>query len=176
MKKFLGVITILAVIFAAGVAFSGPKAPSLGGEKISIFVLLDRGITDGMNARQEKAQNDIGDWMGNDLVRMLNKAGYEATLIQKRNEYTPEAGKYLLKGTIVKYDPGSTAARVIVGFGAGAASMDMHYELSGKGESLLNYDDGVGSGRDWRNVARKLNENTLKRVTEKMNEMHKKGD
>ena len=104
---------------------------------------------------------------------MLNKAGYEATLIQKQNEYTPGVGKYLLKATIVKYDPGSTAARVIVGFGAGAASMDMRYELSGKGESLLKYDDGVGSGRDWRNVARKLNENTLKRVTEKMNEMHK---
>lgn len=176
MKKFLGVITILAVIFAAGVAFSGPKAPSLGGEKISIFVLLDRGITDGMNARQERAQNDIGDWMGNDLVKMLNKAGYEATLIQKQNEYTPEAGEYLLKATIVKYDPGSTAARVIVGFGAGSASMDMHYELSGKGESLLKYDDGVGSSMDWKRVARKLNENALKRVTEKMNEMHKKGD
>ena len=52
--------------------------------------------------------------------------------------------------------------------------MDMRYELSGSGDkSLLNYDDGVGSGRDWRNVARKLNENTLKRVTEKMNEMHR---
>ncbi|TAL28184.1 MAG: DUF4410 domain-containing protein [Nitrospirae bacterium] len=177
MKKFLGVITILAVIFAAGAAFSASKAPELeGGGKISVFILVDRGITNNMNDRQERAQNDIGDWMGDDLVKMFNKAGYEATLIEKRNEYTPGPGKYLLKATIVNYDPGSKAARMFVGYGAGAASMDMRYELSGKGESLLNYEDGVGSGRDWRYVARKLNDTAMKRVTEKMNEMHKKGE
>jgi len=59
---------------------------------------------------------------------------------------------------------------MIVGFGAGAVSMDISYELlNSKSKVILTKTDGVGSSGDWRRVARKLNENITKEVTQKIN-------
>lgn len=133
-----------------------------------LYVLPDRNITADMSANDIATRNSLADWWEKDLINVLTRrGGFEAKLIKDRKEFVPGSGAHLLTVKILMYNPGSKAARMLVGFGAGACSMDIHCELFGNDEkALLAKDDGVGSGRDWRNVARKLNENTLKAVTD----------
>jgi len=164
MKKFfavLGCLAVFAAMLSGQSAFAGEKATGV------IYVLTDRNITSDLSARDAKARNDLADWWETDLVNVLSKrGGFEAKLITDRKEFKNADGSYLLTAKILKYRAGSKAARMVVGFGAGACSMDIHYEFVGKGnKTLLAKDDGVGSGRDWRNVARKLNENMLAAIT-----------
>ena len=173
MRRFWTIAVGLVVMLAAGLACKEKtKATTLaGGEKISICVLSDRGKTSAMTEDQRKSRDQVGEIMEPDLIRILNSAGYEAKLVQKSDECSLGKGKYLLKVTIVSYNPGSKAARILVGYGAGATSQNNHYELIGEGgKTILAYDDGVGSSRDWRNSIRKLNENTSERITQKLNE------
>jgi len=133
-----------------------------------IYVLVDRNITPDMELDAVKARNALADWWEVDLVNVLAKrGGYDAKLIQTRGDFVSGPDTYLLTAKILKYNPGSKAARILVGFGAGSCSMDIHIEFFSAGnKQIFSKDDGVGSGRDWRNVARKLNENILKTVTE----------
>ena len=56
-----------------------------------------------------------------------------------------------------------------VGFGAGAASLDNHYELLGPDlDLIMAWDDGVGTSGDWKRLPRKLNSNTVKKVNDWM--------
>jgi hypothetical protein len=70
---------------------------------------------------------------------------------------------------IVRYNPGSKAARMFVGLGAGAASLDIHYEFSDpRGRKMLSKDDGVGTSLEWQRLARKLNENILDAIQRRL--------
>jgi hypothetical protein len=163
MKKRLIVATVLFVLAVIGFAYAG---------QTTICVLFDDGVTGALSARQAKAQSNIADYMDNDLVRVFGryaKAGYEAKLIEKRQDFTPQSGNYLLTVKIVDYNPGSKAARMIVGYGAGGVSLKIHYELFADGKNaILTKDDGVFSGIEWTRAARKLNENMAKAVAEKL--------
>ena len=160
------IMTVVVLSCAAHVQ-QAPKAAS--GKGISIYVLIDRGIQKSFTDYQIKNREQVGDFMDQDLPRVLNDAGYVAKLIQKRSEYKPAQDAYLLTVKITNYNPGAKAARMFVGYGAGAASMETHYELYGKGaKALTEGKQGVGSGRDWRNVIRKINELTVDAVTEKL--------
>lgn len=134
-----------------------------------LYVLVDRNINKDMSDNEVRNRTQVGDWMDEDLVRLLDKKGFQTRLIERESEFKHAAGAYLLIVRITKYNPGSKAARMFVGYGAGSASMKTHYELRGSGSSPILSDDlGVGSGRDWRNVIRKLNEQTIKAVSEKL--------
>jgi hypothetical protein len=136
------------------------------GKKPRINVLMDIG-GEGLVQTQIDQREQLNDFMGKDLVRILNKAGYEASLIENRGQYTK--GNYLLKITIVKYNAGSKAARIVVGFGAGAVSLDTRFELFGPGGNLVLSDEhGVGSSLDWTSCARKLNKQTVDAVSAKL--------
>jgi len=149
-------------------AESGKIAPVKG---TALFVLVDRGIETSFTDYQVQNRNQVGEYMDRDLPMVLKKAGFNARLISTRSEYQGAAGTYLLTVKITNYNPGSQAARMVVGFGAGAASMDTHYELYGSdSKSLLSDNQSVGSGRDWRNVIRKINELTAKALAKKVNE------
>jgi len=64
---------------------------------------------------------------------------------------------------IIKYNPGSKAARMLVGFGAGSASLDLRFEVYGEGpQPLLVKDHGRGSSRDWQFVCRTLSKDLVK--------------
>ncbi len=53
--------------------------------------------------------------------------------------------------------------------GAGAASLDIHYEfVDPNGRALISKDDGVGTSVDWPRLARKLNENMLAAIQERL--------
>jgi len=182
MKNILSLLLASAVVMVAGCAHQtaqseatpkaatkAPKttntaapaavaAPVAG--KMVISILFDRGTEASMSALETSQRNQVGTWMEKDMLRVLAKAGYQAKLIADRKEYTSGPDSYLLKVKIIRYSPGAKAARLVVGYGAGAASLDIHYELLGAREqSLLAKDDGVGSSRDWQFCCRKLNQN-----------------
>jgi len=139
------------------------KASSAKGT--TLYVLIDRGIEPSFTNYQVNNRDQIGEYMERDLPAVLKKSGFNARLIDKRSEYKPAAGSYLLTVKITNYNAGSKVARRFVGFGAGAASMDTHFELFGSGSTpLLSDNQSVGSGRDWKNVVRKVNELTTKAV------------
>jgi hypothetical protein len=150
----------------SGKADSG-KAVSVKGT--TLFVLIDRGIEKSLTEMQVQNRNQVGEFMEQDLPAVLKKSGFNARLLGKRSEYRSSAGSYLLTVKITNYNPGSKAARMLVGYGAGATSMDTHFELYGSGSKpLLSDNQSVGSGRDWRNVIRKINEQTTQAVAKKV--------
>ncbi len=136
--------------------FSGLLSTASSGAQEQINILLDPGS----NAREYR---QMGTRMERDLKNVLEKRGhYQAPILRTRDEFKQGKGDYLLTVKIVRYNAGSKAARIVVGFGAGTCSMDIHYELIGpQGNTLLSKDDGCASGLDWQRLARKLNENIL---------------
>lgn len=164
MKKLLlaAVIGILGLVLSTHAALAGSKAGKM-------FVVIDRGIEKSMNDGEIKNLNQLGAWMDEDLVKLLKKAGFDAELVNSESDFKAVDGSYLLSVKIKDYNPGSRAARMIVGFGAGSTSMKTHYELRGSGSSPIAEDDlAVGSGRDWRNVVRKIDEQTVDAVKKKL--------
>jgi len=109
--------------------------------------------------------------MEQDLLRMLKRAGYNACQVTNRREFAAGPGEYLLTVRMVRYNPGSKAARMLVCFGAGAISLDTHYELYGASpQPLLAEDHGVGSSLDWYQVVQKLNRQMVDAVSRKLAE------
>lgn len=139
--------------------------PQGSGDK-TVYILVDDNVKADQRADKAGAQEQMGVWMERDLGKVLRKRlRCKTSAIKSASEFPGGANNYLLKVKIVKYNPGSYAARTFVGFGAGAASMDITYHLTdGSGKTVLKGDDGVGSGRDWRKVARKLDENMAKNI------------
>lgn len=131
-------------------------AASAGWAGGRIAVLVDPGGS-------ERGNLQIAKWMERDLARVLERRGsYQARSLASRDQFVKGSGECLLDVRITRYNPGSKAARAIVGFGAGACSLDIHYEFSSPGGNvLLSRDDGCGSSMEWMRLARKLNENML---------------
>lgn len=170
-KQLIKLTAFLAVVF-----FIGFICPAVAAEKNAqknICILFDNGVN-GLEARQVKSQTRLADWMQDDLVRVFAryaKTGYQAKLIEKRKDFSAQPNEYLLTVKIIEYRPGSKAARIIVGYGAGGVALKIHYELSANGrDMILTKDDSTYSGREWINAARKLNQNIAKAVTEKLND------
>ena len=171
MKKGLIVVTtFLAAAFTIGFVNSVQAVEKSA--QITICVLFDNGVNETLEARQAKAQTQVSDWMADDLVRVFaryTKVGYQAKLIEKRKDFSPQPNNYLLTVKIIEYHAGSKAARMFVGYGAGGVSLKIHYELLVDGKNaILTKDDSVFSGREWISAARKLNENMAKAITEKL--------
>jgi hypothetical protein len=173
MNRRFGTVALMFILAAlvfscAPHAAKAPKAASNKG--ITMYVLIDRGIEKSYTDYQIKNRDQVGEYMEQDLPYVLKKSGYNAKLITRRSEYRPAQDTYLLTVRITDYNPGAKAARMFVGYGAGAASMKTHYELHKGSNAVLKGDPGVGSGRDWRNVIRKINEITVTAVSEKLGE------
>lgn len=140
-----------------------PVAP--GGEPIEIAVLTHLGSPGEMTERQYQYREEVGQWMERDLLRQLQRAGFRSRAVGDRNEFNPGPGRYLLVVAIDSYNPGSSAARMMVGYGAGAASLNNSYELHGaKRQALLTWSDGVGTSQHWSRLPRRLNLNAVERV------------
>jgi len=137
-----------------------------------IHILFDNGVTKEMDAKQVKSQTQLAEWMQGDMVRVMSryvKEGVTASLIENRQQFKAQANNYLLTVKITEYKPGSKAARIVVGYGAGGVTLKIHYELIGSGnKTIISQDDSVFSGREWINAARKLNQNMAKAIIEKL--------
>ena len=178
MKKYfiLGILLSIMLVFGckttqstSSKSVSKPVAPK---KSVSIYVLVDRGIKANMNAFMKSQNNSVGLWMEKDLVNILEKAGYKPYLIQNRKAYKPGPGKYLLKVTITKFGGGTPGARMAMRWGAGVESLDTRYELFGNSSKpLLKKNHATGSSRGWRRCARKLNQDTERAVTDRLNKI-----
>ena len=169
---FRSLVLVLSCLLAAcaGRTNSAPTLPD--GNKIAIVLLPDRGITPDIDAERAKQLNDLGHWMEGDLVDILNKTGYSATR-SNDDSIHPGPGRYVLRVKISNYDAGSKAQRILLGFGAGAARLDTHFELIGQDNAVaLAGDPSVASGRDWTNAARKINLNTVDSVNAYLRRAH----
>jgi hypothetical protein len=156
-------LSTLALV-ACGGGRTGSAAKMPDGSRIAVMVHLDRGITPDMTPDRVTQMNQIASWMEDDLLSILDKTGYAATRVEDPS--TPAGpGRYVLKIHLKEYNAGSKAARMLVGFGAGAAKLDTHFELIGDGAvGLVAGDPSVASGRDWTNAARKVNLQTVDTV------------
>ncbi len=131
-----------------------------------VSVVLDRAIPPDMQPPQANAQSQIGDWMERDLVNVLGSAGFASGVLASPKDAPAGDASYVLAVKLVRYNPGSKAARMFVGFGAGSAGLDISYELRSRdGKVLLAQNDGVSSSIDWRKIARKLNVNMTRAVS-----------
>jgi len=160
----------LAIIFILLFSLNSYAAKEAAvSSKNNISIVFDNGVGSNASARQAKAQNQIGNYMGPDLVRVFAryaKKGFTAKLIKSKGEYKKSENEHLLLVKITDYNPGNVAARAFVGMGAGGVKLDIHYELFVNGKSVISKDDGVFSSRGWMMTARKLNENMAKEVTQ----------
>jgi hypothetical protein len=171
MKKMLFALCLaLWTVASIGCATRAPKAPlAASGQKIQIQFLCDRGDPATMESRQFQYRQEVGAFMERDLLNRLNKSGYEASQIQKREEFKSGPDRYLLTVKITMYNPGSTAARMMVGYGAGAASMNTAYQLFGADpQPVLEWTDGCGTSEHWSKIPRKLDASAVKKITEKL--------
>lgn len=148
---------------------TGSAAKMPDGKSILINVYFDSGVAAEMDDAQAKQRQQLASWMQADLINMIQGTGYN--VVQVADPATPTGpGRYLLRVHITNYNAGSKAARMFVGFGAGAVQLDTHFELVGKdGEIVIAGDPSVGSGRDWKNAARKVNENTVDAFNAQLN-------
>ncbi|MBU1053793.1 MAG: DUF4410 domain-containing protein [Proteobacteria bacterium] len=165
MKAISYFILFLGLVVASGCATQRAMPVTSSGEKIHIDILSDRGNPSTMESRQWQYRNEVGSFMEPNMVRRLRDFGFSSALIQKNSDFQRRPGSYLLKMTITSYNPGSTAARILVGFGAGACSLDCHYELvDSNGKTVKSWDDGVGTSQNWQRLPITLNKRNAAKV------------
>jgi len=127
-----------------------------------VQVVIDRGL-EGKTDDQKNQLNQVGERLEAYVIEIFADNGVTATMIPSRDKFDPVAGQYLLIVKMVNYNPGSKAARMLVGLGAGATSLDLHYELFGAEKApLLSKDHGRGSSRDWTYLCRTLGKDIYK--------------
>lgn len=163
-------LTLAALaLVACGGARTGSAVKNPDGSRVAIMVVTDRGITAEMEPDRVEQINQLASWMEDDLLAILEKTGYAPMRVEA--DAPPGPGRYLLRVKIRDYNAGSKAARILVGFGAGAAVLNTHFELQGEdGGALVAGDPSVGTGRDWRNAARKVNLQTVDSVNARLHQ------
>ena len=157
-KTLFALLTLVALAALALSACGGraPKAPTTpDGKPLTLVVLMDRGL-EGKTPDEQNQLNQLGDFHQTNLIAALKDAGYNASLITTTAEFQPAEGLFLLKVAVVKYNPGAKAARMMVGFGAGSTSLDIHYELFSADPAAPFYakDHGRASSVDWPRLVR----------------------
>ena len=171
-KSLLLVFLVAFVAFSAGCG--GTKAPEASNESTGaaisgghISVLSLRGDTSSMTQDQIVELQRVGTWMDRDIIKQLKRAGYSPKLLKSRKEFNGSG--YLLIIDVDRFNAGNRAARVFVGFGAGASSLDLNYQLlDAQNKTVMQWKDGVGSSKGGTYCAQTLNRNTIKRLKGKL--------
>jgi hypothetical protein len=152
----------VAVALAATGCSSQRAARGPAGEVITLGVVFERGA-DIKNVDQVE---QVTSFMQPDLEGMLSNMGYAVERVQDRRAFQPGPNRFLVAVRITSYYPGSKAARMFVGFGAGSLVLNTENELLGSHDAVLFRSNGsVGSSRDWTNAARKINQQIAREVT-----------
>jgi len=154
-------IVLLLLLLIPLVGCNKPQASAIkaDGSGYTVQFLVDAGITSDMSETQMKAQRQLATWMENDLLSMLTRAGYKPAPISPSDKFKGGSGNYLVQIKVTNYNPGSKAARMLVGFGAGSTSVDIQYQILNRNKQIVeDRADGVGSSRAWNYCARVLNQ------------------
>ena len=166
-KHFAKIGICLTLLFTAGCAAQIHAPKQTDGNPITIDYYCDTSITQEVSAENAVQIKEVSDFMERHFDGYATKSGYQVDILTDKSAYVPQQGHFLLVVKVKKYNPGSKTLRIVVGFGAGAASMDTHYELyAGSNTPILSKDDGVGSSNpNWIVIPAKLNEKMLVEVT-----------
>lgn len=157
---FLLIFFLLGCISGCGQKKADPN-PSVIRD---ITVLTLDGDVSGLTADQARELGNTVSWMDRDIIKNLNKAGFRAVLIKSIHDHKAEMGKLLI-AEVERFNAGNRAARTLVGFGAGAASLDLRYKLlDEKGGTLAEWRDGVGSSKGATYCAETLNKRAVDKV------------
>lgn len=169
LKKLLSLNLFVVFITLTLIGCSSSRAPGQSAVSAStapageIAVLSLRGNTDDMTPDQIVELKRVGTWMDRDIIKQLNRAGYNAKLLGSRSEYSGSG--HLLIIDVDKFKAGNRAARAFVGFGAGGSSLNLDYQLLGShGKVVTQWKDGVGSSKGGTYCAKKLNRNAIKQL------------
>ena len=153
------------VVFSSIVALGCTTTPKLTFDPtINVYYVIDKGVpTDSdakqVDAKQIEQRDQVGTSLSESLFSALKRRGINSTPLRAQGDFKPSAKNYLLVVKITRYDAGNKAARMLVGFGAGSASMDSHFELSSApGKVVDQGDPSIASGRDWRFIVQKTTE------------------
>jgi hypothetical protein len=141
-------------------------APTLAsGKRLAVLVFLDRTLAPETPPEKASQLQEVADFMEPDLLTVLRDAGYDAAVVSGVAP-TGGEGQYTLKVQITEYNGGSKAARMFVGFGAGSARLESHFELLGpNGASYTSGSPGASTGRtSWQRVVRKVNQEIVAAV------------
>lgn len=171
MGQVARLFIVLSTLFCGACSGRTGSAVTLpSGGKVAILVLANRGDTANMLPEEHEQLDQLGRWLEEDLLAILGKTGYSAVRVGDAS-VTAAPGRYLLRTRVVSYNAGSKAARMLVGFGAGSARLDTHYELVGPdGKVYVAGAPSVASGRDWKNAARKVNLQTVDAVNARLHQ------
>jgi hypothetical protein len=152
----------LSLSTGCGSRQSAPTLPS--GKRLAVLVFLDRTVAPDAPADKVTQLQEVADFMEPDLLAVLRDSGYDAAVVSGA---APQVeGQYTLKVQITEYNGGSKAARMFVGFGAGAARLESHFELIGpNGVSYTQGSPGSSTSRtSWQRVVRKVNQEIVAAV------------
>jgi hypothetical protein len=130
----------------------------------SLDVLIEEGSAAAMEPRQYQYRCELRDYMRTELPRRFARYGFDVRMLSQRSEYQAAGGGKLLVVRYDAYNPGSNAARLVVGFGAGACSLDLTATLY-QGEAVaLTWKDGCGTSGHWSRLVNKLDDNMAKKL------------
>jgi hypothetical protein len=171
VKSIIAVISATFMVSCGG----GAKAPTTAdGSRVSIALLSDRGIREGMTDQVKGELNELGAWMEQDLMRIFREGGYDIALIASREDFTLGRGKFLLTFTITHYRPGRISTREEAGFGQGVVEIDTQVALFKDNVTLpvLQKKQGDTSGREWQYCAGQVNLATAPAVSDRIHELY----
>ena len=149
-SRFRALFVVAGLLLGAFAAAAGP----------AIDILIEPGDSAQLTPKQVEQRLDLKNYMVRTLPVKLGRHGIEGRIIGEKSDYAGE-GRQLLVIRYLRYNPGATAARIIVGFGAGAASLDVSCELLDGDRQILAWEDGCGTSEHWQRLVNKLNDNTV---------------
>jgi hypothetical protein len=131
----------------------------------ALDVLIEEGNPSDMQERQYGYRVELRNYMERELPRRFSRYGFDVRMIRQRSEYAGIAGgRHLLVVHYDSYNPGSAAARMTVGYGAGAASLDVTMTLYQGDAVALSWKDGCGTSGHWSRIINKLDDNMGQRL------------
>ena len=161
------VIGLASVLMFAGCRSSRANSPSVPqGSRTALDVLIQEGSAADMQDRQYKYRQELRAYMERDLPRRFARYGFDVKILRQPGEYQPTLGHHLLTIRYDAYNPGSAAARYTVGYGAGAASLDLTASLQKGNAPALSWKDGCGTSGHWSRIVNKLDDNMAKKLRE----------
>lgn len=173
MKQLTLILSLILLVgLTGGCVKNGTReaevqAKPQAGTKIAVLTL--DGNLPGQTPDQVRELDIVMDWMDRDIIKIMNKAGYDAVLIKERQAYKRDMGK-LLVIEVERFNAGNRAARAFVGYGAGAASLALGYKLLDENGGLLSeWRDEVGSSRGGTYCAQTLDRRALDKVSGLLN-------
>ena len=158
MKTTPRVPSRFRAFFVFAVLLLGAWAAAAAGPAIDI--LIEPVDSAQLTPKEYEQRLDLKNYMVRTLPVKMQRHGIEGRIIGEKSDYAGE-GRQLLVVRYVRYNPGATAARIIVGFGAGAASLDVSCELLDGDRQLLAWEDGCGTSEHWQRLVNKLNDNAV---------------